>query len=115
MSAGGGSYRIRYRPDIRYRFMVNGENYESNVFTFGAPKSFAQRAEAEGVVAAHPEGSDVTVYYEPGNPARSGLEPGSVPRGFGMFAMLSSTFVLIGVLLFMSGAIGWARSELVGR
>lgn len=104
-----------YRADVRYRFAVNGESFESNVFVFGVPKSFANRVEAERIVAAHPGGSGVEVYYEPGNPVRSCLEPGAVPQEFGMLALMSGAFLLTGLMLLVSGALAWARSGVLGR
>ncbi len=103
-----------HRADVHYRFTVNGELYESNVFVLGVPESFADRADAAKIVAAHPVGGGVTVYHEPGNPARSSLEPSAVPQEFGLLTLTSAMFLLIGLMLFISGALGWARSELVG-
>jgi Protein of unknown function (DUF3592) len=112
----GGRLSEQYRADVRYRFLVDGGRYESNVFVLGPPKSFADRAEAEKVVEAHPAGGPVTVHYEPGNPARSALEHGgTIPQAFGLMTLTAGMFLLIGLLLAISGALGWARSELVGR
>lgn len=112
----GGRFSEEYRADIRYRFLVDGETYESNVFVLGLPKSFADRAEAEKIVEAHPAGGAVTVHYEPGNPARSALERGgTIPQAFGLMTLTAGILLLIGLLLAISGALGWARSELVGR
>ena len=112
----GGRLSEQYRADVRYRFLVDGETYESNVFVLGLPKSFADRTEAEKVVEAHPAGDTVTVHFEPGNPARSALEHGgTIPEAFGLMTLTAGIFLLIGLLLAISGALGWARSELVGR
>ena len=112
----GGRFNEQYRADVRYRFLVDGETYESNVFVLGLPKSFANRAEAEKIVEAHPAGGAVTIHHEPGNPARSTLEPGgTIPEAFGLMTLTAGMFLLIGLLLAISGALGWARSELVGR
>lgn len=106
---------MSYHADVGYRFSVNGGMYESNVFSLGMPKSYADRAGAEKVIVAHPVDREVTVYYEPGNPARSSLEPGAVPQDLGLMTLTSGMFLLIGLMLFISGALGWARSELVGK
>jgi len=112
----GGRFSEQYRADVRYRFLVDGERYESNVFVLGLPKSFADRAEAEKIVEAHPAGSTVTVHYQPGNPARSSLEPGgTIPEAIGLMTLTGGMFLLMGLLLAIAGALGWARSELVGR
>ena len=112
----GGRFSEQYRADLRYGFLVDGETYESNVLVLGVPKSFANRAEAEKIVEAHPAGGAVTIHHEPGNPARSALEPGGTIReAFGLMTLTAGMFLLIGLLLAISGALGWARSELVGR
>jgi hypothetical protein len=111
----GGKSNVIYHTDVSYRFSVNGETYESNVFSLGAPKSFVDRSDAEKVLAAYAVRREVTVYHEPGNPVRSSLEVGAVPQDFGLMTLSSGMFLLIGLMLFMSGALGWARSELVGR
>ena len=111
----GGKSNVIYHSDVSYRFSVNGETYESNVFSFGAPKPFVDRSEAERVLAAYQVGREVTVYHEPGNPVRSSLELGAVPQDFGIMTLSSGMFLLIGLMLFISGALGWARSELVGK
>ncbi|MEO8575960.1 MAG: DUF3592 domain-containing protein [Gemmatimonadales bacterium] len=105
----------RYEADVHYRFIMNGERYESNVLVLGAPKSFADRSLAEKALAVYPKGSEVTVYYEPGNPARSTLEHGLATQNLGVTTLTGGVFLLLGLLLSISGALGWARSELVGR
>ena len=110
-----GAGNIRYDVDVRYRFIVNGDRYESIVIILGAAKTFADSGSAAKALEAYPTGSDVTVYYEPGNPARSTLEHGTGTQGIGMTTLTGGMFLLIGLLLAISGAIGWARSELVGR
>lgn len=114
-SLRGGSNTIRHEADVHYRFMVNGDRYESNVVVLGAAKSYTDRGLAEKALAAYPKGGDVTVYYEPGNPARSTLEHGTATQNVGMTTLTGGMFLLIGLLLSISGALGWARSELIGR
>lgn len=106
---------MRYEADVHYRFTMNGERYESNVLVLEAPKSFADRNLAEKALAAYPKGNEVTVYYEPGNPARSTLEHGGATQNLGVMTLAGGMFLLIGLMLSISGALGWARSELVGR
>lgn len=105
----------RYEADVHYRFMMNGERYESNVLVLGAPKSFSDSNLAAKALAAYPKGSDVTVHYEPENPARSTLEHGIETQNLGVTTLTGGVFLLLGLLLSISGALGWARSELVGR
>ena len=110
-----GTGNIRYDADVRDRFMINGDRYESNVGVLGAAKSFTDSGAAAKALEAYPKGSNVTVYYEPGNPARSTLEHGTATQNIGVTTLTGGMFLLIGLLLAISGAIGWARSELLGR
>jgi hypothetical protein len=111
----GGSNKDRYEADVRYRFAVNGQTYESNVIVPGVPKSFADRTMADKALGAYPKDGDVTVYYDPANPARSVLEHGSPTQNIGLTTLTGSMFLLMGLLLSIAGALGWARSELIGR
>ena len=109
----GGGYNHYYTVDVTYRYLVNGASYQSNVFVFGVPKSLPDSVEAQRVVAAHPVNGSVTVYYDPSDPSRSCLEPGNVPQQFGLLTLMSGAFLLIGLLLLISGGISVARSRLV--
>jgi hypothetical protein len=109
----GGGYNHYYTVDVTYKYLVNGNSYQSNVFVFGIPKSFADSAEAQSVVAAHPVNGNVTVYYDPADPGRSCLEPGTVPPQFGLITLMSGGFLLVGLLLLISGGFSVARSRLV--
>ncbi len=111
-----GTTTVYHQADVRYRFVVNGASYESNVFIHGGAKSFADKAQAEKLIAARPVGGALLVYYDPANPARSSLElPRTTAQDIGIPTLTGGLFVLIGMMLFISGAIGWARSELIGR
>lgn len=64
----------------RYRFTVNGKEYEGRRLTAGGAVSwslsFPGISSAQGYADAYPEGQTVTVYYDPNNPGRNALERG---------------------------------------
>ena len=106
----GGGYNVTYRADINYRYVVNSKAYESNVFTFGVPHSFANRAEADAEVARLAVGRHVEVRYDPDDPARSCLQPGVVPETLRLLAWMAGAFTLAGVVSILSGILSRRRA-----
>lgn len=105
----GGGYNVTYRADIHYRYVVNSKAYESNVFTFGVPHSFANRAEADAEVARLAVGRHVEVRYDPDDPATSCLQPGVVPESMRLLAWMAGAFTLAGVVSILSGILSRRR------
>jgi hypothetical protein len=72
----------KYRAAVQYTYTVKDVTYTSEVVSFGElaflifNRGLRSRKGAKQLVAKYPVGSVVQVYYEPGNPNRSLLEPG---------------------------------------
>jgi hypothetical protein len=62
------------RPDIHYSYTVNGVNHNGDRYRFWTVAT--NDGNAERVVAAHPVGQKVTVYYDPDDPSASVLRRG---------------------------------------
>jgi hypothetical protein len=62
------------RPDIHYSYTVNGVNYNGDRYRCWTVAT--NDGNAERVVAAHPVGQKVTVYYNPADPSASVLRRG---------------------------------------
>lgn len=94
-------------PRIAYAYRVDGERYESsgdrNVPLFGNKRRTREVAEKEA--AGFPEGSAVTVYYNPDNPAESTIMP--EPRWNDYFQSGLAVF-LFGAGLFL---VLWPRAR----
>jgi len=89
-----------YKADIAYRFKVQGRDYSSSQITLMDYSS--SMARAEDLVARYPDGSSVSVYYNPANPSESVLEPGAT-RGIQILGLIGGIFAAAGVaFLFMS-------------
>jgi len=75
---GGGDSANRelYLGLVRYRYSVNGHNYESVNRRFPNPGYGMSESEASAVIARYPVDSVVRVYYNPDNPAEACLETG---------------------------------------
>jgi hypothetical protein len=75
---GGGdsANRETFLGLVRYRYSVNGHDYESTNRRFPNPGYGMNQSEAAEVVARYPADSVVRVYYNPASPAESCLETG---------------------------------------
>ena len=83
--------------EIRVRYVVDGNAYETNRLRFA---SITSDPWAKEFVRQHPANSQITVYYDPRNPAEAVILQGL--RGFDYTVMLFvSPFVLIGVMLWV--------------
>lgn len=91
-------------PVIRYRYAVNGRSYESSRFAF--QEFVLLEDECEAIVAEHPPGSDVEVYYHPDDPALAAIS--TRPPVLNDFIV-----ILCGAMLLLSGGVvaggAWAR------
>ncbi len=92
----GSKGRIHYRAAFQYEYAVNGLNYRGSRYRYGGYLS--DEAAASALVAAHPRGAGVTVYYNPANPADTVLSP-KVESDDVFRLFLTSPFVLIMVLV----------------
>jgi hypothetical protein len=70
-----------YRPEVRYRYQVNGKQYHNRRITFKLQNPLENmfgrdRRRAAEIVKQYAIGREVTVYYQPNRPKRATLEPG---------------------------------------
>jgi len=85
-----------YVPKIRYKYQVADQWYAGDQLSFW----FANRSSknADKIVARYPEGESVRVFYNPGRPDMSVLEPGHF---FGGTMGLIIVFVFLGAAFLM--------------
>jgi Protein of unknown function (DUF3592) len=69
-----GPYRTHYRQRITYAYQAGGLDYSSDRVAFGGRTSGTIASIEAGSVKRYPEGSFVTVYYDPANPSQAVLE-----------------------------------------
>lgn len=86
-----------YRPQITYRFRVEGREHTGNRIFFGS-SSFQREEEAKEYAAKYPVGKAVEVRYQPGRPEMSILEPG-LPRDSGFLFAIGASALLVGGFL----------------
>jgi Protein of unknown function (DUF3592) len=85
-----------YWPLVHYRYSVDGTTYGGDRVSFRADYG---RADAEDAVAKYPVGSTVSIFYSPGVPQRSVLEPGTWHGGPLMTVLVLTTVLAIAVAL----------------
>lgn len=106
----GGGYNHFFQANVRYRYSVNGKQYESDTFTFGVPHTFSTQAEAEAETTKYSVGRHVEVRYDPSNPATASVLPGTVPEGFALLQWMSAAFLAVGLISIGSGIFSKRRS-----
>lgn len=89
---GGDSYT----PEIEYEYTVDGLEYENNRVRFGE-NSYSSRRRAEEETGRYPVGRRVEVYYEPGDPDNSVLEPGATLGSY-LGVVMGAMFLGIGLI-----------------
>lgn len=62
-----------FSVDFTYTYTVDGVSYEGSRITFFQYAVFANRYQNEQLVAQHPAGTPVQIYYDPTDPAQSVL------------------------------------------
>jgi hypothetical protein len=89
-----------YRPHVRYRYSVNGRQYESSRVRFSYV-SDGNRARAEAELPPQQVGQPITVYYSTHSPATAVLHTGVEPMQLmlPLFLMPFNAVSLVGVLL----------------
>lgn len=86
VSGGGGDSAVSHFPRVIYEYEVGGTTYRSSQLRAGdqfARKSAGSHMAAMEVTDRYPEGSSVTVYYNPANPGESALIRDTVLGGRG--------------------------------
>ncbi len=64
-----------YSPRIDYQYTVDGDNYTNDVLSF-AYFVFGKKWASDQIIGYEP-GQEIKIYYNPSNPARSCIQPGT--------------------------------------
>ncbi len=87
-----------YFPEIRYRYVVNDQMYESDRVKFSFARN-SGHSNARRVVNQYPVGQEVTVYYDPTMPETAVLETEVTSQTYGTLIGGIVAFVLFFLLL----------------
>ena len=96
-----------YRAEIIYDYVVNDRSYESNKRRIGATSSSSNSSGAYKVANQYPEGSTVTVAYNPEAPEEAVLEPGVFLESKILW-YVGLVFMILGLLM-----AGWPLLKLI--
>jgi hypothetical protein len=100
---GEGSHRHRPAEEelsganVRYAYRVGGRDYQSTRIYVGRPVLSGNPRDAAAIVAKYPPNTQVSIHYNPSNPAEAVLEP----------------LNLINAFVLLLGALGFGLSGLV--
>ncbi len=86
-----------YFPQVSYTYQALGQEYAGHKISFGFAKAHNSRRQAENELARYPLGSQVTVYYNPSNPAEAVLERKA--GGTVIATVLGVAFILLGLCI----------------
>jgi uncharacterized protein DUF3592 len=93
--------RWRYRAAVQYRYRVGGKDYQSNRIFWGGNEG--SRKHMELVIAAYPQGSKVSVHYDPQNPAEAVIDPAQ-NAGSKPLVLYAVAMVALGLFVLFLGA-----------
>ena len=98
-----GDTSHHYTPKIRYSYQVAGQYYEGNKIGFGFQQSYSSQAKAQAALSRFPPSGEVSVYYDPQNPAEAVLERKA--GGSTASWMIGIVFLVIGLCLGCPGMV----------
>jgi len=87
-----GYTTVNYMPKVSYEYQVNGQKYLGDGIGFGT--ATYGKKKAEEIAAIYPQGTPVTVHYDPSDPSKAVLETKSVGGG---------NFIALGIILIATG------------
>jgi hypothetical protein len=93
-----GRDQTEYTPVVEYVYQVRGHDYRSRQINLGIQVGGSQFI-ADKIAAKYPQGSDVTVHYNPENPSSAALEN---PGGYA-WLLLVVAIICFAIALFASG------------
>ncbi|HJW93082.1 MAG TPA: DUF3592 domain-containing protein [Thermoanaerobaculia bacterium] len=87
-----------YRPEVSYRYTVDGETYISGRVRFGDRISLGWSGPAARIVERYRSGAAVSIRYDAGDPAQAVIEPGM--NGYILAgASMGGIFTYLGIAL----------------
>ena len=93
-SSRGGT-TTQFMPEVAYEYQVNEITYKGSSVGFG--KATMSSKKSRQVVERYPQGSAVTVYYDPQDPAKGVLE--TKAYSFGSNLTLGILIAVMGIVL----------------
>lgn len=89
-----------YDVELRYSYTVGNGAFEGRRVQYGNT-SHDERAAAQEELARYPRGTDVPVYYDPQDPARSVLVKGTGTSGLGLGLGATALVLGLGTMVYL--------------
>ena len=108
--SGSGS-KVKYSPVIEYRYEVDGRTAQGSRLRAAPTGSddTPDREEVESILKLYPQGSEVTVHYDPERPDRALLRPGDT-TGAMYYLMMGGWVFLVSLYMLVRAMRGrWPR------
>ena len=101
-----GEIEDYFKPYVRYSYSVNESVYSSERIDFGSQRSYNTRSGADNFLTSYPVGSEVDVFYDPGDPLEAVLVREAHGSTWGLIG--GSAFILFSI-------IGWIGARIKGK
>ncbi|RKH40584.1 DUF3592 domain-containing protein [Corallococcus llansteffanensis] len=101
---------VSFRPEVSYRYEVNGTPYTSDTVAFDGHGS-GGLVEAQAVTRHYPAGAPVTLHYEPDDPSVSCIQCGATGFMNYVVALVGAVFAAVSAW----GLMDLARTGLLER
>ena len=98
-----GESQPMYSAAVSYTYQVDDMLYTSDRISFGGKSSYSKPDKAETEIAKYPEGSRVSVFFNPQRHEEAVLE--RTAKGSGVFLIAGVAFLIIGVITLIVGII----------
>jgi Protein of unknown function (DUF3592) len=101
-SVGSFRWAVRYAPEVVYEYQVAGYSYRGDRLQIGYGLASSGVRTAARYAERYPLHSEVTVYYQPDDPAESSL---SLSAGCGLWAWWGLALFMVATTLFVALAV----------
>jgi preprotein translocase subunit YajC len=98
-----GQSQPMYSPEISYTYQVEDMLYTSDRVSFAGKSSYSKAEKAELIAAKYPDGSKVTVFYNPAKPEEAVLERSA--KGSAVLLIAGIVFLVVGLISLVVGSI----------
>lgn len=95
--SGDSGISKKYSPRVVYNYSISGQQYTSDQVVIGARAWYTSQIKA-GTKLTYQSGQQVTVYYNPDNPAQAVLKAGATRGAWGTLA-IGIIFTILGTVI----------------
>jgi len=98
-----GQSQPMYSAEITYTYLINDVLYTSDRISFAGKSSYSKPEKVEMFIAKYPDGSGVSVFYNPNEPKEAVLERSA--EGSVVLLVAGIVFIVVGLISLVVGSI----------